>query len=140
MEIYLLRHGIAENHAPTGKDADRRLTDEGREKLHRVLERARKAGVSPSLILSSPLKRALETAEIAAQELGYEAEILRSPALTPDSSPPSVWAEIRTHKNTAWSRIYWDRRGPSSSSKKARWRGSTSHHWASNRAACCSGC
>jgi phosphohistidine phosphatase len=101
MEIYLLRHGIAENHAPTGKDADRRLTDEGREKLHRVLERARKAGVSPSLILSSPLKRALETAEIAAQELGYEAEILRSPALTPDSSPPSVWAEIRTHKNTA---------------------------------------
>jgi phosphohistidine phosphatase len=101
MEIYLLRHGIAEDQAPTGKDSDRRLTEEGREKLHRVLERAHKAGVAPALILSSPLKRAIETAEIAAQELGYDGEILRVPSLTPDSSPPSVWAEIRTHRNTA---------------------------------------
>lgn len=101
MEIYLLRHGIAEDHAPNGRDADRGLTGEGRAKLHRVLERAHQAGVNPALILSSPLKRAMETAEIAAQELGYEGEIRRVQALTPDSSPPSVWAEIRTHRNTA---------------------------------------
>jgi len=31
MEIYLLRHGIAEDSSPSGSDADRRLTDEGRE-------------------------------------------------------------------------------------------------------------
>ena len=27
MELYLLRHGIAEDHASTGRDSDRRLTE-----------------------------------------------------------------------------------------------------------------
>jgi phosphohistidine phosphatase len=97
MELYLLRHGIAEDRAAT--DADRQLTDEGRLKLHRVMKRAAAAGVEPSLILSSPYKRALETAEIAASELHYEGEILRTGALTPDSSPPSLWSEIRDHRD-----------------------------------------
>ncbi len=99
MEIYLLRHGIAEDHAATGRDADRRLTDEGRAKLRRVLERAHQAGVRPSLILSSPLRRALETAEIAARELGYEGKLLRTPALTPESSPQQVWDAVREHRD-----------------------------------------
>jgi len=99
MELYLLRHGIAEDNAVT--DADRRLTDEGREKVHRVMKRAASAGVSPSLIISSPYKRALETAEIAASELGYKGKILRAGTLTPDSSPPSVWSEIREHRDEA---------------------------------------
>ncbi len=99
MELYLLRHGIAEDNSPTGRDPDRRLTEEGREKLRRVLKRAASAGVSPSLIISSPYKRALETAEIAASELKYKGEILRAAALTPDSSPPSVWSEIREHRS-----------------------------------------
>jgi phosphohistidine phosphatase len=93
----MLRHGIAEDRAAT--DADRQLTDEGRLKLHRVMKRAAAAGVEPSLILSSPYKRALETAEIAASELHYEGEILRTGALTPDSSPPSLWSEIRDHRD-----------------------------------------
>ena len=99
MEIYLLRHGIAEDHATPGRDADRRLTEEGRAKLRRVLERAHQAGVTPSLILSSPYRRALETAEIAAHELGYEGKIVRSPALTPESSPQHVWDAIREHRD-----------------------------------------
>jgi phosphohistidine phosphatase len=97
MELYLLRHGIAEDNAAT--DADRQLTEEGRQKLRRVLKRAAAAGVHPSLILSSPYKRALETAEIAAAELDYKGKILRVGSLTPDSSPPSVWSEIRGHRD-----------------------------------------
>ncbi len=97
MELYILRHGIAEDRASSGRDADRRLTEEGRAKLHRILERAQAAGVNPSLILSSPLKRALETAEIAARELGYEGRILRTDALVPDASPAKVWEEVRAH-------------------------------------------
>jgi len=99
MEIYLLRHGIAEDRAATGRDADRRLTDEGRAKLRRVLERAHQAGVSPSLILSSPYRRALETAEIAARELGYEGKIVRTSVLTPESSPQQVWDAIRERRD-----------------------------------------
>jgi phosphohistidine phosphatase len=97
MELYLLRHGIAEDNAAT--DADRQLTEEGRQKLRRVMKRAAAAGVSPSLILSSPYKRAVETAEIAASELGYKEKILRVVSLIPDSSPPSVWSEIREHRD-----------------------------------------
>jgi phosphohistidine phosphatase len=99
MELYLLRHGIAEDHAATGRDQDRALTEEGRQKLRRVLKRAAVAGISPSLIISSPYKRAVETAEIAASELDYKGKILRVGSLTPDSSPPSVWSEIREHRN-----------------------------------------
>jgi phosphohistidine phosphatase len=101
MELYLLRHGIAEDRSSTGRDADRKLTDEGRDKLRDVLERAHRAGVNPSLIISSPLKRALETAEIAAHELGYEGRILRSDALVPESTPSKLWAELRDHADAA---------------------------------------
>ena len=97
MEIYLLRHGIAEEKSASGHDADRRLTDEGRQKLRKVLECAHAAGVSPSLILSSPLRRALETAEIAARELGYEGKIARTDALVPGATPHDLWQELRQH-------------------------------------------
>jgi phosphohistidine phosphatase len=92
MEIYLLRHGIAEEGHP---DAQRALTAEGKEKLRRVLKRS---GAKPSLILSSPYRRALETAEIAADVLGYTDEIERSSSLTPDGTPTGVWDEIRARK------------------------------------------
>ena len=63
MEIYLLRHGIAESRAPS--DAERDLTEEGRQKVREVTRMAARAGVSPALVLSSPYRRALETAKIA---------------------------------------------------------------------------
>ncbi len=97
MQIYLLRHGIAEDAAPGHADADRALTHEGKDKLRRVLKRARAAGAEPSLILSSPYKRALETAEIAADVLGYSGRIGRTHALTPEASPYDTWSEIRAH-------------------------------------------
>ncbi|MBV8904023.1 MAG: histidine phosphatase family protein, partial [Acidobacteriia bacterium] len=79
MELYLLRHGIAENGRPGLKDADRALTAEGKDKLKRVLVRARGAGVEPGVILSSPYRRALETAQIAAESLGYRGKIVQTP-------------------------------------------------------------
>ena len=101
MEIYLLRHGIAEEGRPGLKDADRALTTEGRERLKRVLKRAKGAGVDPDVILSSPYRRALETAEVAATALGYHGQIVQSKALVPNGSPHDVWEEIRSRKNEA---------------------------------------
>ena len=57
------------------------------------------AEVEPSLILSSPLIRAVQTAEIAAEVLKYAGKIVRVDSLTPDSSPRDVWEEIRTRKD-----------------------------------------
>jgi phosphohistidine phosphatase len=99
MEVYLLRHAIAENARPGLKDSDRALTPQGRKKLERVLVRAHSAGVKPSLILSSPLRRAIETAEIAAASLAYKGKIIHTPALVPDAPPSQLWEELCTRQD-----------------------------------------
>ena len=99
MEIYILRHGIAED-APAGQpDSERSLTSDGRKKLRSVLRVAASAGVAPSLVLSSPYKRALQTAQLAVEILEYQGELLRTKALEPSSAPKAVWDEIRVHKD-----------------------------------------
>ena len=76
MEVYLLRHGIAHDDSPTGKDADRPLTEEGRRKLRDVMKAIANAGVKPDAIVSSPYLRARQTAEIAQEILGYKDSLL----------------------------------------------------------------
>lgn len=98
MEIYLLRHGIAEVRGTGRSDDARALTDAGRTKLKRVLMRARAAKVKPSLILTSPLVRAVQTAEIAGEVLGYRGRVIKTAALRPDSTKQAVWQELCSHK------------------------------------------
>jgi len=101
MEIYILRHGIAED-APAGQpDSERSLTSDGRKKLRSVLRVAASAEVAPSLIMSSPYKRALQTAQLAAEILEYQGDLLRTKALEPNTAPKGVWDEIRVHKDEA---------------------------------------
>ena len=99
MEIYILRHGIAENARAGMTDGDRALTAEGEQKLREVLRSARKAKAEPALILTSPLRRAVETAEIAADVLGTSKKPVRTDALAPDSSPQEIWQEIQAHRS-----------------------------------------
>jgi phosphohistidine phosphatase len=96
MQIYLLRHGIAEDAQPGHADSERALTSEGREKLRRVLKRARAAGAAPDLMLSSPYRRAIETAGVAAETLAYQGKVVRTQALLPEASPFDTWEEIRS--------------------------------------------
>jgi phosphohistidine phosphatase len=99
VQLYLLRHGIAEIGRLGSPDSERALVPEGRRKLREVLRAAKLAGVAPKLILTSPYRRAVETAEIAAGVLGYKEELLRTKALVPDSDPHAVWEEVRVHKD-----------------------------------------
>ena len=101
MEIYILRHAAAEEATRSMKDSDRALTAEGVVKLQSVLKRARAIGVEPPVILTSPYRRARETADIAARSLNAKAALLETRALTPESSPEAVWEEIRAHKTGA---------------------------------------
>jgi len=93
MEIYILRHGIAEEAGAGDSDEGRALTEAGREKLGRVLDRARAAGVAPSVILTSPYRRAVETARIAGQTLGCR-RIVETEVLVPEGTPEEVWEAI----------------------------------------------
>jgi phosphohistidine phosphatase len=101
MEIYILRHGIAEDGQAGQPDSERALTPDGRKKLRAVLRVAASAGVAPSLILTSPFKRAVQTAQLAAEILDYKGDLLRTQVLEPGSSPKAVWDEIRVHKDEA---------------------------------------
>jgi len=96
VNIYILRHGAAEPRGKTTPDAERRLTKEGRREVKAVVQKARAAGAAPALILTSPLVRAVETAQIA-QEALQAGQVTETNALLPDSPPQSVWREIRSH-------------------------------------------
>lgn len=99
MRIYVLRHGIAEDASARTPDFKRELTDDGRKKLAGVLRLARRAGVQPELVISSPLVRALQTAEMARECLHVDAAIQQTQALVPESSPQKVWEELRGLRN-----------------------------------------
>jgi phosphohistidine phosphatase len=99
MEIYILRHGIAEDGSPGQPDSDRALTPEGKKKLRAVLRTAAAAGVSPTLMITSPYKRAVQTAQLAAEILNYKGHLLRTQVLEPGSRPGAVWEEVRVHKD-----------------------------------------
>lgn len=101
MELYLFRHGIADDAKPGSPDAGRALTDEGKKKVAEVVKAARRAGVEPSLVVSSPYVRAVETAQIAVEGFEYKGDIIRTETLVPHGSPEKVWAELRDYKEEA---------------------------------------
>jgi phosphohistidine phosphatase len=101
MRIYLLRHGIAEDAGPRTPDAKRELTDKGKAKLGAVLLLARRAEVQPELVLSSPLVRAVQTAEMAREFLRVESPVQQTQALVPEGTPLGVWEELRGLRNLA---------------------------------------
>lgn len=68
-EVYIMRHGIAEDYAASGRDQDRKLTSEGIEHTSLSAKGLKALGVSLDLILTSPFRRALQTAEIVHKEL-----------------------------------------------------------------------
>jgi phosphohistidine phosphatase len=73
MKLYLVRHATASDVAPS--DADRELTKEGREESRVAGAALLKAGTKPEQILTSPLLRARQTAEIIAAELKFQSEV-----------------------------------------------------------------
>lgn len=86
MILYLMRHANAG--MPRGNptlDAKRGLIKEGKEQcmlMGRVLSALK---VQVDVVVSSPLKRALQTAQFVATELGYDAKVEISPALGKDA-------------------------------------------------------
>ncbi|MEA5581838.1 phosphohistidine phosphatase SixA [Nodularia harveyana UHCC-0300] len=64
MELYLIRHGIAEERQPDIKDEERSLTKEGRQKTEKVAQKIKHLGLQFDVMITSPLVRARQTAEI----------------------------------------------------------------------------
>jgi len=66
MKLYVMRHGPAEDQSNSGQDGDRALTPSGRERVRAVAELLVELDEAPITIITSPLVRAVQTAEIIA--------------------------------------------------------------------------
>ena len=70
MILYVLRHAIAEERALwKGSESDRPLTKDGVKKMKRIAEGMKTLEVHVDWILTSPFRRAYDTARIAAKTL-----------------------------------------------------------------------
>ena len=98
MEIWLLRHAVAEDRSGTGRDADRTLTEDGHRRAREVARGLAALEPGIELVLTSPFARARQTAEPAARALKLLARLRETPALEPDADPDDVLAEIRSEK------------------------------------------
>jgi phosphohistidine phosphatase len=71
--LYLIRHGEAEDKG-TRPDFDRNLTNNGRDEVSKTALDMIEQKIQPALIISSPATRALQTATIVADTIGYPAK------------------------------------------------------------------
>jgi phosphohistidine phosphatase len=69
MHLYFLRHGAAEWPEWKKADDERPLTKHGKQEIKKVARSLKKLGIELDCILTSPLPRALETAEIVGDKL-----------------------------------------------------------------------
>jgi phosphohistidine phosphatase len=98
MILYLVRHAIAEDTAASGRDADRALTADGKAKLRRAVEGLRALDVQLDVLLTSPYRRAVETAEIVAGVLGpVETRVLSELAAGADI--PEMLVALRPYRH-----------------------------------------
>ena len=94
MNLYIIRHAIAEEEDPSGDDSQRALTDKGSRKMRQIAKGLRILGVEFDAILSSPYLRAQETAEILGDVFKMKKQIAFSDNLVPMGDPDLLIAEI----------------------------------------------
>ena len=87
MILYFLRHGKAGSPHPTDDDA-RQLTDRGRAALRAAAPLWRRLNLRPDVVISSPLPRALETAELFCEAVGGE------PITDEGLRPGASWGQL----------------------------------------------
>ena len=87
MNIFILRHASAGlRRANPTLDKKRPLDKEGKKHCLQLAHVLNALNIQFDLIVSSPLKRCLQTASLVGTETGYEAQILHSTALAPDAT------------------------------------------------------
>lgn len=94
MLIYIIRHGHAVDEGPGLGDESRYLSKKGRKHVREVGRALHDATVELDAILTSPLVRAVQTAELIAERLDYVGVIEALPALAPGVPPRIVAAEL----------------------------------------------
>jgi phosphohistidine phosphatase len=84
MDLYLIRHAHAVDGELGMRDEDRPLTAQGRRQAIELGKALAQKGVRFSRVVTSPLVRAVETAELVAVTLGFDAGLDVCHAMTPE--------------------------------------------------------
>jgi phosphohistidine phosphatase len=93
--LLVIRHAIAE---PRGDawpdDTQRPLTDKGAARMHDIASRLQALGEIADVVLTSPLVRAKQTADIVAEVWSPSPTIMEMPALAPGHTPAATAAAL----------------------------------------------
>jgi phosphohistidine phosphatase len=101
MEFYFLRHGEAEkSNGGQGGDDKRPLTEEGAARMERGALLIATLRLGLDLIMTSPLVRAQQTAEIVARELHLLDALAIDDRLAPGFGPEELQAILREHRSS----------------------------------------
>lgn len=98
MDLYIIRHAVAQQLGQKNDftDEKRALTSEGRDRMREAARGLRRLGVELDMVLTSPLVRAVETAEIVATALGVsKKDVEQTSGLAPGGSQDELIAEIK---------------------------------------------
>lgn len=91
MKLLILRHAIAvERPEWKGSDAERPLTDKGRHKMKAAAEGMKSFGLTFDWILSSPFRRAFDTAEIVTKIYKCPKKLRTTRTLAPEGDPKTL--------------------------------------------------
>jgi phosphohistidine phosphatase len=96
MELYFLRHGEADWPDWKKSDDERPLTKSGKREMREVGKFLDRLKVTPSLIVTSPLPRASQTAEIAADYL--KAKLRKDESLAPGFGMNELRTVFKRHR------------------------------------------
>jgi phosphohistidine phosphatase len=94
VRVTLIRHAEAGDDAP--RDESRALTVKGRADARRLGRALDGRGVRFSLVITSPLVRAVQTAEIVAAAVKYRRRVMASDLLLPEGPVSKVVAFLRS--------------------------------------------
>ena len=95
MQLYFLRHGEADWPGWTKPDDERPLTDFGKREVRQVTKFLNRLKVKPDLVVTSPLPRASQTAEVAAQQL--KTKLRQDEALEPGFGIDELRTLLKRH-------------------------------------------
>jgi phosphohistidine phosphatase len=97
MNLYLIRHSIAETISPGKKDFDRELTLQGQDTLRNAAAYWNKIIHGFDLIITSPLVRAVQTSDIIADSFGYNREVIKDNNLATGAKTSALIEILNTY-------------------------------------------
>lgn len=101
MKIFLVRHAEAVERSEDIDDVVRWITKKGRKAMQKISSRLYRKRVRPDLIITSPLTRAVQTAELLMAVVGGRAELIADSGLAPEASVDQLIALITSRSKLA---------------------------------------